>query len=77
MPDDYHYEWDARRSAYVQSGAAALPDQLQTIVERRDYLAIRIEGKRRLGWQTEYDEREHRALCWALYKLAPLEDDGA
>lgn len=54
-----------------------MPDQLETIVERRDYLAARIKAKQSVGWQTDYDEREHRALCWALGKLVPQQDDGA
>lgn len=54
-----------------------MPDQLQTLKERRDYLAGRVKLKQSVGWDSEYDEREHRALCWALYKLSPLEDDGA
>lgn len=46
-----------------------MPDELQTLIERRDYLVTRIAGKRSLGWETQYDEREHKALCWAIARL--------
>ncbi len=46
------------------------PDEYQTLVERRDYLrSVRIPGKAKLGWETTYDERECKALTWALGKL--------
>lgn len=44
-------------------------DELQTLIERRDWLAARIEAKKSVGWETTYDEREHRALCWAIERL--------
>lgn len=55
-----------------------MPDELQTPVERRDWLAARIQAKKSIGWETQYDEREHCALCWAVARLRPLEvGDGA
>jgi hypothetical protein len=41
----------------------------RTLVERRNWLAARIEAKRKIGWETQYDEREYRALCWAVVIL--------
>lgn len=45
---------------------SSLPDELQTLIERRDWLAARIKAKQSVGWETQYDEREYRALCWAI-----------
>ena len=52
-------------------------DELRTIIERRDYLTQRIKAKRVVGWDTEYDQRECKALTWAIRQLQPREDDGA
>lgn len=41
----------------------------QTLVERRNWLVQRITAKSNVGWDTEYDQREHDALCWALDTL--------
>ena len=55
-----------------------IPDQLATLIQRRDYLWQRIKAKHFVGWDTTYDEREHTALQWAVSRLQPQqEDDGA
>jgi len=54
-----------------------IPDQLATLIQRRDYLWYRIKAKQSVGWDTAYDEREHTALQWAIDLLYPQEDDGA
>jgi hypothetical protein len=42
---------------------------IETLTQRRDYLEIRIAGKSKMGWETQWDEREHDALSWALEEL--------
>ena len=46
-----------------------MPEHLQTLRERAEYLAGRIEAKQRIGWETAYDSRERAALLWALERL--------
>ena len=48
-------------------------DAVQTLRERRDYLLARIQAKQSVGWDYEYDQREHAALCWALIVLGTEE----
>lgn len=49
-----------------------MSDHLQTLRERAAYLAIRIEGKQRLGWEHAYDQRERAALLWAIEQLSEI-----
>lgn len=44
-------------------------EALRTMRERRDYLKLRAEAKGSLGWENQYDRREHDALTWALSAL--------
>lgn len=37
--------------------------------QRRLWLTERIEAKRRVGWDIEYDESERNALAWALARI--------
>jgi len=41
-------------------------DHYKTLCERRDWLEQRIIAKKKVGWETHYDEREHAALVWLL-----------
>lgn len=43
---------------------------IETLTQRRDYLKTRIFGKTKMGWETQWDEREHDALTFALDELA-------
>jgi hypothetical protein len=38
---------------------------------RFKYLEALIEAKRKLGFETQYNEQEHAALDWALDRLWP------
>lgn len=42
---------------------------LDRLDQRRRWLTERIEAKRRVGWETGYDESERDALAWALEQL--------
>jgi hypothetical protein len=44
-------------------------DHLTVLKERRDWLAARIEAKQKVEWDTTWDERERRALEWAVKEL--------
>ncbi len=73
MPDldqgasDAHMIYSEETPLSDPGDETAEPDDLQTLVERRDYLkTVRIPGKAGLGWDYSYDEREHKALCWAI-----------
>lgn len=46
-----------------------MSEHLRTLIERRNYLVERIKGKKVVGWDYAYDEREHAALCWAIAML--------
>ena len=39
---------------------------LLVLQERRDWLAARIQAKKKCNWETHWDEREHSALAWAI-----------
>jgi hypothetical protein len=44
-------------------------DAVAVLRERRAYLDARIEAKQRVGWETQWDERERDALAWAITEL--------
>ena len=59
-------------------------DHWDVLSDRRNYLEARIEAKKKVGWETRYDEREHAALAWALDLLVdtpapgvPLDEEHA
>ena len=41
-------------------------EALETLNQRRQYLTLRIDAKKRMGWEFLYDQRERDALTWAL-----------
>lgn len=47
-----------------------MTDQLTVLHERRMYLDHRIEAKKQVGWETQWDERERDALAWAIERLS-------
>ena len=49
-------------------------EHIETLKQRRDYLVGRIDNKKKQGWETQWDEREHEALTWALNQLLLIED---
>ena len=49
---------------------------LQVLTERRNWLRERIEAKRRVGWEIQWDEREFAALEWVVGYLNGETDDG-
>lgn len=44
-------------------------DQINTLTQRMKWLTIRAAGKKSIGWDYQYDERERDALIWALERL--------
>jgi hypothetical protein len=51
-------------------------EHLQALRERAAYLGARIDAKRSVGWESQYDERERDALVWALRRIeAAVIDD--
>ncbi len=54
-----------------------MPDHVAVLRERRDYLFGRIEAKKMVGWDIEYDIREREALIWAVKQLTPHTMDDA
>ena len=44
-------------------------DHLAVLRERRDWLRERIAAKKKVRWETEWDERELAALSWAIIRL--------
>lgn len=54
-------------------------EHMRTLRQRADYLALRAEAKRILGWDYAYDVRERAALVWAIAHLTGQgePDDGA
>jgi hypothetical protein len=44
-------------------------EHLAVLRERHKWLAARIQAKRQVGWETQWDEREHNALAWAIEEL--------
>jgi hypothetical protein len=48
-------------------------ENLVVLQERHNWLAARITAKRSVGWETQWDEREHRALAWAIEQLKQAE----
>lgn len=56
----------------------------RVLADRGAYLRVRIEAKKAVGWETQYDEAERAALEWALDQLIeaawpeerPKESDG-
>jgi hypothetical protein len=51
----------------------ALPDYLVTLIERRNWLSARIEAKKSVGWDIEWDTRERDSLTVAIDKLTIFE----
>jgi hypothetical protein len=49
------------------------PDHIETLRQRAEYLAGRIEAKKQVGWEFEYDMRERAALLWAIRQLNELQ----
>lgn len=45
--------------------------ELIVLRERHAWLRERIKAKKVVGWDTEWDEREHKALGWAIAQLSP------
>lgn len=43
-----------------------LDEAREILRQRRDYLGHRIEGKKQMGWEYQYDEREREALTRML-----------
>ncbi len=46
---------------------------LEVLQERRRYLAKRIKAKREMGWEYQWDQREHDALSEAIQRLEELD----
>ena len=46
---------------------SSMTETLDVLEERRKYLAVRIEAKKAVEWDTEWDEREHAALSLAVF----------
>jgi hypothetical protein len=49
---------------------AADQDHLTVLRERAMYLRGRIEAKKVVGWETQWDARERAALLWAIEQLS-------
>lgn len=47
-----------------------MPEQLQVLIERRNWLTERIKAKERVGWDRTWDVRERDALSWGIEILA-------
>ncbi len=47
-------------------------EHYDTLEQRMRYLQLRERIKQELGWETEYERREHEALAAALALLRPL-----
>lgn len=46
--------------------------KLEVLIQRRNWLTARIEAKRSVGWETQWDEREWDSLSWAIEILWAL-----
>lgn len=44
-------------------------DHYIVLAERAKWLVARIEAKRKIKWETKWDEHELAALLWALERL--------
>lgn len=44
-------------------------EYLEVLRERATYLRGRIQAKKVVGWETQWDERERDALLWAMEQL--------
>lgn len=42
---------------------------LDVLRDRAAYLAARVEAKKSVGWEFQYDARERAALVWAIDRL--------
>lgn len=42
---------------------------LDVLKDRARYLAARVEAKKSVGWEYEYDARERAALAWAIEQI--------
>jgi hypothetical protein len=42
---------------------------LSVLKERQRWMHARIEAKKSIGWETQWDERELAALTWAISEL--------
>lgn len=51
-------------------------EHLDTLRQRQAYLGQRVIAKQAVGWDFQYDERERKALEWALARLGDTEDAG-
>ena len=47
-------------------GTGVAEDHLFVLGERHRYLLARIQAKESVGWDAKYDERERKALEWAI-----------
>ena len=45
---------------------------LAVLRERATYLRGRIEAKKVVGWEYQWDERERAALLWAIEQLQSI-----
>lgn len=48
-------------------------EQLQVLIERRNWLRERIKAKQAVGWEVTYDTREMTALMWAIELISKPE----
>lgn len=47
-----------------------MSDHMKVLEERRNWLRERIKAKKVVGWETQWDQREHDALEWAIGALS-------
>jgi hypothetical protein len=53
-----------------------MDEKISVLQDRADYLRVRIEAKKSVGWEYQYDVRERDALVWALDQLTAHDDRG-
>lgn len=46
-----------------------LEEAVRVLKQRRDYLKLRADAKRSLGWEFDYDERERDALTTVIAEI--------
>lgn len=59
----------ARRGTTTKTTRRAVDDRVFALAQRRDYLTERIAAKQKVGYDTEWDERERNACAWAVEQL--------
>jgi hypothetical protein len=53
-----------------------MDEKISVLQDRADYLRVRIEAKKSVGWEYQYDVRERDALVWALSVLTAQNESG-